>query len=228
MIVNNKIPFGFNRHKVTVIQDEHGEPWWIAKEVCELLGLKNVSKALVELDQDEKRSISGSKVGYNVSKLRIINEPGLYSLIFKSRKPEAVAFQDWVCEEVLPSIRKTGSYHVPMTREDHFASALREANSYLEKLDRHKTLYPAQMSEAEIMMCASEISQRALKEPNHRRNHGAIDITIEQAIQIHSDLEPLFDRHGEVENKGLLLAKQIIEEYGELNPRKGAGNRILK
>lgn len=104
------IKYGYNGRLLTIIQDNNGNPWWMANEVCEILGLVNVSKALIELDICDKRDITGSKVGSNISKLRIINEPGLYSLIFKSRKPEAETFKRWVVHEVLPSIRKTGSY----------------------------------------------------------------------------------------------------------------------
>lgn len=94
----------------TIIRD--GEPWFIAKDVCEILGLTNVSEALTALENNEKKDISGSDVGYNISKLRIVSESGLYSLIFKSRKAEAKVFQKWVTSEILPTIRKTGSYSI--------------------------------------------------------------------------------------------------------------------
>jgi prophage antirepressor-like protein len=94
-----------------------GQIWWVAKDICKILGLDNVSKALIELDQDEKRDVSGkditeSNVGNNISKLKLINEPGLYRLIFKSIKPEAKKFQKWVYHEVIPQIRKTGAYSI--------------------------------------------------------------------------------------------------------------------
>lgn len=103
--------FDFNGNTVSTIIHEGGEPWWIAKEVCEILGLKNVSMALVEIDQADKMVISGNDVGSNISKLRVVNESGLYDLIFKSIKPEAKKFRRWVTSEVLPQIRKTGSYN---------------------------------------------------------------------------------------------------------------------
>ena len=89
-----------------------GEVWWVAKDVCRILGISNVSEALIELDSDEKKNISKTDVGFNISKLRAINEPGLYHLIFKSRKPEAKKFKKWVTSEVLPQIRKTGVYRL--------------------------------------------------------------------------------------------------------------------
>ena len=92
------------------IVEKKGEPWFVAKDVCDILGLSNVSEALTSLDLDEKTDISGSDVGSHISKLRLVSESGLYDLIFKSRKPEAKTFRKWVTSEVLPSIRKTGSY----------------------------------------------------------------------------------------------------------------------
>jgi prophage antirepressor-like protein len=97
------IPFHFGSHTVRVEIDEQGNPWWIAMDVCEVLALKNVSNAVGRLALGEK----GIRL---TDKQLIINESGLYRLIFRSDKPEAKAFQTWVFEEVLPSIRKTGKY----------------------------------------------------------------------------------------------------------------------
>jgi prophage antirepressor-like protein len=100
-----------NFGKVRVVMQDD-EPWFVAKDVCTILGLNNVSEALTSLDLDEKRDITGSDVGSDISKLRTINESGLYCLVFKSRKPEAKEFKKWVTSEVLPSIRKTGGYNL--------------------------------------------------------------------------------------------------------------------
>ena len=67
----------------------------MAGDVCRILGLENVSKALIELDHRDKREITGSKVGSDTSKLRIINESGVYTLVFKSRNKEALEYQRW-------------------------------------------------------------------------------------------------------------------------------------
>lgn len=86
-----------------------GNPWFVAKDVCGMLGLGNPSKALRALDIDEKGITTGNTPGGKQA-LATINESGLYSLILRSRKPEAKAFKKWVTSEVLPSIRKTGQY----------------------------------------------------------------------------------------------------------------------
>jgi anti-repressor protein len=105
--------FEFEGIKITVILDAEGEPWWIAKEVCNVLGLANVAMAVRHLDNDEKNSITLTDRNRRGSPKRtIINEPGLYNLIGKSTKPEAKVFSRWIRHDVLPSIRKTGSYSI--------------------------------------------------------------------------------------------------------------------
>jgi anti-repressor protein len=99
----------FDTNDVRRITDENDEYWWVAKDVCLKLGLENSRRALMTLDQDEKSHVKIQTKG-GLQNLSVINESGLYHLIFKSRKPEAIKFQDWVCDEVLPSIRKYGFY----------------------------------------------------------------------------------------------------------------------
>ena len=89
-----------------------GEPWFVAKDVCAILGISNHNDATSRLDDDEK---SGSVVPthYGDKEITIVSESGLYHLVFISRKPEAKAFRKWVTSEVLPAIRKTGYYVHP-------------------------------------------------------------------------------------------------------------------
>ena len=97
--------------RTTVID---GEPCFVAKDVCDVLGLSDVTSALRTLDSDEKmtlqnkRSHSGQRGGAQF--MSLVNEPGMYKLIFKSRKSEAKDFTRWVTHEVLPSIRRSGMY----------------------------------------------------------------------------------------------------------------------
>lgn len=93
-----------------------GQPWFVAKDVCGVLGLVNSRKSTASLDDDEK-GVTNSDTPGGAQELTIVNESGLYSLIFQSRKPEAKAFRRWVTSEVLPSIRKYGYYIAPETRE---------------------------------------------------------------------------------------------------------------
>jgi len=108
--MNEVEKFEFNGFELDVIgEDKVNNPLFIAADVCEFLGLKNVSRAIASLDDDEKLTLPMIRSGQSRDMV-IVNESGLYSLIFKSRKDEARAFRKWVTGEVLPSIRKTGEY----------------------------------------------------------------------------------------------------------------------
>lgn len=103
--------FLYEENQVRTITQK-GEIWFVAKDVCEVLELGDVSKAVSRLDDDEKGTNSIPTLGGNQEML-MVNEFGLYSLILGSRKPEAKAFKRWITHEVIPSIRKTGKYEAP-------------------------------------------------------------------------------------------------------------------
>lgn len=106
------IPFDFEGQRVRVVTDAQGEPWFVAADVLSTLALDR--KALERLDADEK-GVSSIHTPGGEQEMTIVNEPGLYSLVLGSRKPEAKRFKRWVTHEVLPSIRKTGAYALPNT-----------------------------------------------------------------------------------------------------------------
>lgn len=128
--------------QIRAIKDESGDPLFIAVDVCQALGLGQVTNALRRLDDDERTLISIK--GHDVN---AVNESGLYSLVLSSRKPEAKAFKRWVTHEVLPAIRKDGGYMVARdeTPEETMARAVIMAQSTME---RQKARIAAQ--EAEI------------------------------------------------------------------------------
>ena len=113
------IPFCFESESVRVISKD-GEPWFVAKDVCDVLGLTNPSMSLESLDFEERAKFNLGRQG----ETNIISESGLYVLIIRCRdaiKPGTVPyrFRKWVTSEVLPSIRKTGSYEVtPCNRRE--------------------------------------------------------------------------------------------------------------
>jgi hypothetical protein len=86
-----------------------GQEWFAAKDVCDILEIKNPTQAVGSLDDDEHMTCPMEYIG-QVRHLTCINESGLYALIFRSRKPKAREFRRWVTAEVLPAIRRTGSY----------------------------------------------------------------------------------------------------------------------
>jgi prophage antirepressor-like protein len=104
-------PFLFEGEFVvrTVLID--GSPWFVAADVCRILGIKNAAQALESLDDDEK-GISNTYTLGGPQQLLIIAESGLYALIFRSRKPAAVRFRKWVTAEVLPALRRDGVYRM--------------------------------------------------------------------------------------------------------------------
>ncbi|MFS0749558.1 Bro-N domain-containing protein [Oceanobacillus sp. 1P07AA] len=91
------------------IIEQNNEPWFVAKDVCEILEIKNSRDAVSRLDDDEKASV-GLTDGRQKRNYQAVNEFGLYNLVLSSRKPEAKQFKRWITHEVIPSIRKTGSY----------------------------------------------------------------------------------------------------------------------
>lgn len=115
-------PFSFKGERVRVLMTENDEPWFIAKDVCDILEISNPSDALKRLDDDERSRFNLGRQG----ETNIINEAGLYVLVLGSRKPEAHEFKRWVTHEVLPQIRRTGGY-IPVAEADDEKTILAKA-----------------------------------------------------------------------------------------------------
>lgn len=144
--MNNEIQqFDFKGAALRALTDENGEPWFVAKDVCDILGLENSRKATAELDPDEKNTVTISDgIPGNPNKT-IISEPGLYKLIMRLRKPEAKEFQRWVTHEVLPSIRKHGAYMTQQTLDKALTSPdflIQLATKLKEEQEKVKELEP--------------------------------------------------------------------------------------
>lgn len=142
--------FNFNNATLRTMTDKNGDPWFVAKDVCDILGLENSRKATADLDSDEKNTVTISDgIPGNPNKT-IISEPGLYKLIMRSRKPEAKEFQRWVTHEVLPSIRRTGGY-IPAgdadNDEDIMARAVLIAQKTIERKNQQLKAKDAQIRE---------------------------------------------------------------------------------
>lgn len=125
--MNNEIQqFDFKGALLRTLTDEAGEPWFVAKDVCDILGI-DTNHLREALDDDEITNLRNSEVWNQPGRAPlIISEPGLYKLIMRSRKPEAKEFQRWVTHEVLPQIRKTGGY-IPTTAADDDMTILAKA-----------------------------------------------------------------------------------------------------
>lgn len=105
--MNELVAFNFESHNVRICMTDDGEPLFVAADVLSTLSLDR--KALERLDDDEK-GVSSIHTPGGPQDMTVVNESGLYNLVLGSRKPEAKRFKRWVTHEVLPSIRKTGSY----------------------------------------------------------------------------------------------------------------------
>ncbi|WP_270318616.1 phage antirepressor [Bifidobacterium adolescentis] len=139
--MNNEIQqFDFKGAALRTLTDEAGEPWFVAKDVCDILGHSNVSMALDRLDDDERSKFNLGRQG----ETNIVNEAGLYSLVLGSRKPEAHEFQRWVTHEVLPSIRKHGGYMVGQERMTPEQMALASMRWLQSKVDEQAKQLKAQ------------------------------------------------------------------------------------
>lgn len=118
--------------------DHNSEPWFIAKDVCEILDIRNVTDTVKRLDADE---VTRFNLGGLSGEMNIINEFGLYSLILGSRKKEAKAFKRWITHDVIPAIRKTGKYAVntePYDPEKLTYSQLAEIATILKGCPKYK------------------------------------------------------------------------------------------
>ena len=160
--MNNISVFNFESNEVrTTIND--GEVWFVALDVCKVLGFSNPSKAM----QDHCKGLTKSETlkigGWPAS---IIKESDVYRLVMRSKLPSAERFQDWVCEDVLPSIRKTGGYEIPKTYAGVLQLAANQALLIEQKDEQIKILKPKgeffdKAAESNHLLTATEVGHNA-------------------------------------------------------------------
>lgn len=108
--MSTALQLSFNGKNVRILGTNES-PLFVTADVCKCIGISNARDAFAALDEDEKGVANTDTLG-GIQKVTVVNESGLYSLIFKSRKQEAKEFKKWVTSEVLPAIRKTGSFSI--------------------------------------------------------------------------------------------------------------------
>ena len=140
--------FIYNNNTVRTIE-KNGEPWFVLKDVCEILGLGTPARVVERLEKDE---VSLTHITDSIGRKQettVVNESGLYNVIIRSDKPEAKPFRKWITAEVLPTIRKTGAYMTPETIEKvlmnpdtiiSLATQLKELQTKVEQ-DKPKVLF---------------------------------------------------------------------------------------
>jgi prophage antirepressor-like protein len=129
--MNQIIPFTYEQQEIRVIQDEQGEPWFVAKDVCSALDISNDRMAISRLDERDVSQTDIIDSTGRMQKTNVINESGLYTLILRSDKPQARPFQRWVTSEVLPAIRKSGVYQAPNAQSITLVPLAREFKAAL-------------------------------------------------------------------------------------------------
>ena len=169
--------FVFKGCNVRTISDENGDPWFILADVCKILELGNPSQVKTRLHNNDVQvidlyALTSNEGRKNKDLANVINESGLYDLIFDSRKPEAKAFRHWVTSEVLPSIRKTGSYSMKpktaleLAREQvELLERLEEAHLKIEQ-DKPKVKFAEIVSDSSNTRCI-RVWVKAMKHENN-------------------------------------------------------------
>ena len=169
MKIGNEMTIQIFNFEGTPVRDVliNGEPWFVGVDVCRCLDISNHSDALGSLPDDERDGVGITDPMGRGQTAICINEPGLYRLIFKSRKPEAERFKTWVVREVLPQIRRTGRYApqgaaaaIPSTGKNDLESR------YLALLDEHMQLlkWKADFFEKQAQPKPKRTARRALSE----------------------------------------------------------------
>lgn len=127
--------FSFEENEVRTLKIDD-EPYFVGNDVAKILGYSNYRNAVVDHVDDEDKLRTQIKYAGQNREVTVINESGLYSLIFSSQMPDAKKFKHWVTSEVLPAIRKTGSYQIPQTPEEQLKLTMQVTNRLVGRVDK--------------------------------------------------------------------------------------------
>lgn len=204
------MPFNFEGQNVRVIVDLDGEPWWVAADVCAVLGLANVTEALSRLDRADISTTEVRSGGQN-RQMKIVNESGLWDLVLDSRKSEARRLRKWVTSEVLPALRKTGSYTlVPQS----FAEALELAAAQARELEA-ASAHIAELEPAAEQFHKWQVSEDAVHVVEWAKT---IHLTQKEAFEALREMGVLFKQQHEgaafnVPKRGFEKYFDLVDEY---------------
>lgn len=164
--MNDLQVFNFNEHEVRTVLINN-EPYFVGKDVAEVLGYAKPTDAVRKHVDEEDRGISKMGTPSGIQEMTVINESGLYSLVLSSKLPSAKAFKRWVTSEVIPSIRKTGGYTVPKT----YAEALR---AYADTVEKNEHLQLENKMQNQLI---KEMKPKADYYDDILKNKGLVTIT---------------------------------------------------
>lgn len=179
--------FNFGNSTVRVWQDANGEPWFVASDVSSILGYRDAYVLSRRLDDEEKGTRKVCTPSGN-QEMTVINESGLYNAILCSNKPEAKSFKKWVTSEVLPAIRKHGSYVASNGTETLEELTLRAMQGLQAAVERQKMQIAEQKKQLELQAPDVEYCQEVLSAANlHTTNSVAMHIGV-SAIKLNKFL----------------------------------------
>ena len=190
------------------------DPWFVAKDACDCLGVANSRDAVSRLDDDEKDVGKADTLGGSQD-MMLISESGLYTLIMRSNKPEAKVFRKWVTSEVLPSIRKTGSYSVEQTTLAIPKTLPEALRAYADEVERREA--------AERRAITAEVELTSEKEAHEKDNEdfrNGLDIINAQKAQIGSEREATAMATASAKSRE---CKRLTVENAELKDAVGRG-----
>lgn len=179
--------FNFQSNEVRVVKDDNGEPWFVAKDICDVLGIRNATQAVGQLDEDERSMFCIGRQGNT----NIINESGLYALVIRSNKSNARKFRKWVTSEVLPSIRKHGGYIASNGTESVEELYMRAMESLHAALERQKAITAEQTKQLEkqapdVEYCNTVLAAKNLHTVNSIATHlGTTAVRLNRLLLIH-------------------------------------------
>ncbi len=217
--------FTYNGNEVRTVQKD-GEPWWVLKDICEVLGISKYRDTAARLEDDEREPIRVDTLG-GAQEMLCVNESGLYNVIIRSDKPEAKPFRKWITSEVLPSIRKHGAYMTPETLEAAILNPdllIRLCTALKDEQDKNKALQAANSTLAvdnQIMKPKAdyfdEIVDRNLL-TNFRETAKQLQIKEKEFIRLLLDRKYIYrDKKGKIQpyadkNSGLFEVKEFVNE----------------
>lgn len=217
--------FTYNGNEVRTVQKD-GEPWWVLKDVCEVLGISKYRDTAARLEDDEREPIRVDTLG-GAQEMLCVNESGLYNVILRSDKPEAKPFRKWVTSEVLPAIRKHGAYMTPETLEAAILNPdmmIRLCTALKDEQDKNKALQAANSSlsvDNQIMKPKAdyfdELVERNLL-TNFRETAKQLQIKEKEFIRFPLDRKYIYrDKKGKIQpyadkNSGLFEVKEFVNE----------------
>ena len=198
------------REPVRAHLDDQGNPWFVAKDVCDVLGLTDPSMAVGKLREDEKGTSQICTLG-GPQGLLTVSEAGLYRLVMRSDKPAARAFADWIFGTVLPEIRKTGGYRVAELQAE--VNRLQEEVMLLDRLTRIKaTKLKSNRLNKAIEFARGDAQRRADHLGDLELDDAYTTERFEYWVRVLGGLSPIGEDILKHELKRLLVQSQMLEE----------------